>query len=373
MAGYEWMGTPPFRNVYLHGIVRDKLGRKMSKSLGNSPDPLVLIEQFGADGVRMGMLLSAPAGNDILFDEALCEQGRNFNNKIWNAFRLVRGWSVDETLPQPESAKVAIAWFDAVLQKNIGDLNDQFDKYRLSEALMNVYKLFWDEFSSWYLELVKPAYQQPIDGATYRSTLGFFDTLLRLLHPFMPFITEELWQLLNQPREGESLMVETWPDAKPFDAGLLGRFELVKSIIGSVRTIRQEKNIANKEPLPLLAGGEIPFAEVLVKMCNLSELKQVSEKPEGALSFICDTTEFYIPLAGKIDMAGEMARISSELAYLEGFLASVMTKLNNQRFVQNAPQAVLQNEQKKQADTQKKIEALTGQLAGLGAAEKDVD
>lgn len=372
MAGYEWMGTLPFRNVYLHGIVRDKLGRKMSKSLGNSPDPLALIEQFGADGVRMGMLLSAPAGNDILFDESLCEQGRNFNNKIWNAFRLLKGWSVDETISQPESAKIAIEWFDAILHKTLDEMNDQFDKYRLSEALMNVYKLFWDEFSSWYLEMVKPAYQQPIDGVTYRATLQYFDALLRLLHPFMPFITEELWQWLADRTEGESLMIQNWPETAPFDTELLNRFELAKSVIGSVRTIRQEKGIAVREQLPLLAGGPLPFAPVLAKMCNLSETTQVSEKPEGALSFICGTTEFYIPLAGKIDIAGERARIEAELEYQKGFLASVMNKLNNQRFVQNAPQAVIENERKKQEDAEKKIEALTGQLAGL-VANKDVD
>ncbi len=372
MAGYEWMGTPPFRNVYLHGIVRDKLGRKMSKSLGNSPDPLALIEQFGADGVRMGMLLSAPAGNDILFDEALCEQGRNFNNKIWNAFRLVKGWNVDETLPQPESAGIAIEWFDAILHKTLDELNDQFDKYRLSEALMNVYKLFWDEFSSWYLEMVKPAYQQPIDGVTYRATLQYFDKLLRLLHPFMPFITEELWQWLAHREEGESLMIQNWPESAPFNAELLTRFEQAKSVIGTVRTIRQEKGIAIREQLPLFAGGALPFAPVLAKMCNLSETTRVYEKPEGAITFICGTTEFYIPLAGKIDIAGEIARIQTELVYQKGFLATVMTKLNNQRFVQNAPQAVIENERKKQEDAEKKIEALTGQLAGL-EAKKDVD
>ncbi|MDD4032546.1 MAG: valine--tRNA ligase [Bacteroidales bacterium] len=365
MAGYEWMGDMPFRNVYLHGIVRDKQGRKMSKSLGNSPDPITLMEHFGADGVRMGMLLSAPAGNDILFDESLCEQGRNFNNKIWNAFRLIQGKTPDETVEQPESSRIAVEWFDAVLNKTIEELDELFDKFRLSEALMLVYKLFWDEFSSWYLELTKPAWQQPMDTKTHAATMEFFDKLLRLLHPFMPFITEELWQHIAERAEGDSISISEWPVKQLYNPEKVLAFEPVKEIISAIRSIRQEKNISNKETLQLLVKGNIVYPEILEKMCNLSEIKTVSEKPEGSLSFLINTTEYFVPVAGMINLSEEKAKIEAELTRLRGFLNSVNGKLNNERFVQNAPVAVLENERKKQSDALSKIKALEEQLEAL--------
>jgi valyl-tRNA synthetase len=365
ISGYQWKGTFPFRNVYLHGIVRDKQGRKMSKSLGNSPDPIGLMDRYGADGVRMGMLLSAPAGNDILFDESLCEQGRNFNNKIWNAFRLVKGWQADESLPQPASAQAASAWFGALLNDTIRELDGLFEKYRLSEALMLVYKLFWDEFSSWYLELVKPGYQQPMDATTYRQTIRYFETLLRLLHPFMPFITEELWQRTEERRDGESIMMAPWPEAGTSDPGLIADFNVLKAIIAETRTLRQEKNIPNKEPVTLIVLGKVAFPEVLVKMCNLAELKFVEEKPEGAIPFLVGTLECYIPLNGSINKEEELRKLTEECVYYKGFLNSVMKKLSNERFVQNAPAQVLENEQKKRADAESKIQTLESQIALL--------
>ena len=367
MAGYEYMGDMPFRNVYFTGIVRDKIGRKMSKSLGNSPDPLELIEQFGADGVRMGMMLAAPAGNDILFDEALCEQGRNFNNKIWNAFRLVKGWQVAD-IEQPEYAKLATEWFDSMLAKTAEEANDLFGKYRLSEALMAVYKLFWDEFSSWYLEMVKPAYGQPIDKVTYEKTLAFFETLLKLLHPFMPFITEELWQHIYNRQPGESIMTQTLVKDMPYNEALIAQFEAVKEVISGIRTIRLQKNIAQKEALALEVTGENPvagFGSVIAKLCNLSEIKQVETKSEGAAAFMVGTTEYAVPLGNLINVEEELKKLEADLKYQEGFLQSVMKKLSNEKFVSKAPANVIEMERKKQADAETKIAALKESIAAL--------
>ena len=367
MAGYEYMGDMPFRNVYFTGIVRDKIGRKMSKSLGNSPDPLELIEQFGADGVRMGMMLAAPAGNDILFDEALCEQGRNFNNKIWNAFRLVKGWQVAD-IEQPEYAKLATEWFDSMLAKTAEEVNDLFGKYRLSEALMAVYKLFWDEFSSWYLEMVKPAYGQPIDKVTYDKTLAFFETLLKLLHPFMPFITEELWQHIYDRQPGESIMTQTLVKDMPYNEVLIAQFEAVKEVISGIRTIRLQKNIAQKEALALEVTGENPvagFGSVIAKLCNLSEIKQVETKSEGAAAFMVGTTEYAVPLGNLINVEEELKKLEADLKYQEGFLQSVMKKLSNEKFVSKAPANVIEMERKKQADAETKIAALKESIAAL--------
>ena len=352
MAGYEYRGDMPFKNVYFTGIVRDKLGRKMSKSLGNSPDPLLLIEQYGADGVRMGLMMAAPAGNDIPFDEALCEQGRNFNNKIWNAFRLIKGWTVDDTIAQPEASATAVKWFKMQLDKTIAEVDDLFSKYRLSEAMMVIYKLFWDEFSSWYLEMIKPGYQLPIDKVTYQATLGFFDALLRLLHPFMPFITEELWQALEPRKEGESLMVALMPEVAPVDEAYLESFEIVKEIVSGVRTIRLQKNIPNKEELALqvLGGHNDAFNPVIAKMCNLSEITKTDDKAAGAVSFLVRTTEYAVPLGNMINVEEELAKLEEELKYQQGFLNSVLKKLSNESFVSKAPAKVIDMERKKQAE-----------------------
>ena len=367
MAGYEYRGKMPFKNVYFTGIVRDKLGRKMSKSLGNSPDPLQLIEQYGADGVRMGLMMAAPAGNDIPFDDALCEQGRNFNNKIWNAFRLIKGWTVDSTIEQPEVAATAVKWFKMQLDKTIAEMDDLFGKYRLSEAMMAVYKLFWDEFSSWYLEMVKPGYQQPVDKSTYLSTLGFFDALLRLLHPFMPFITEELWQALEPRKEGESLMVALIPEVAPVDNLYLEDFEIAKEIVGGVRTIRLQKNIPNKEALELQVLGEHNdhFNSVIAKMCNLSSIIRTEEKAAGSASFLVRTTEYAVPLGNMINVEEELAKLQDELKYQQGFLASVMKKLSNESFVSKAPAKVIEMERKKQADAESKIKSIEESIAAL--------
>ena len=366
MAGYEYEGKMPFKNVYFTGIVRDNLGRKMSKSLGNSPDPLELIERFGADGVRMGMMLAAPAGNDILFDESLCEQGRNFNNKIWNALRLVKGWQVAD-IEQPESSKIAIDWFNAQLSATIDELNDDFDKYRLSEALMTVYKLFWDEFSSWYLELVKPAYQQPIDAATYAATLAFFEKLTLLLHPFMPFITEEIWQALADRQSGESVMVAQMPTADYKNADLLRDFELVKELIAGVRSVRLERNIPNKDALTLrIASGEHndAYNSVIAKLCNLEAIER-GDKDATSASFMVRTTEYAVPLGNMINADEEIAKMETEIGYLQGFLKSVMVKLSNERFVANAKPEVVENERKKQADAESKIQTLQESIQQL--------
>ncbi|MBR8720731.1 Valine--tRNA ligase [Bacteroides pyogenes] len=368
MAGYEYEGQMPFRNVYFTGIVRDKLGRKMSKSLGNSPDPLELIERFGADGVRMGMMLSAPAGNDILFDDALCEQGRNFCNKIWNAFRLIKGWKVDEEATTPEATVLAIDWFEAKQNEVAAEVADLFGKYRLSEALMAVYKLFWDEFSAWYLEIIKPAYGKGIDSATLHRTLRFFDNLLHLLHPFMPFITEELWQQLADRKEGESLMVDSMRFDGKVDAALLADFESVKGIISNVRAIRLQKNIAQKETLELQVNGTDPlpsFASVIIKMCNLSGINQAADTQEGVASFMVGTTEYAVPLGNMIDTEAEIARMEAELKHKEGFLQGVLKKLGNEKFVNNAPEAVIEMERKKKADAESIIRSLKESIAAL--------
>ena len=367
MAGYEYCQLPPFRNVYFTGIVRDSLGRKMSKSLGNSPDALGLIDKFGADGVRMGLMLAAPAGNDILYDDSLCEQGRNFCNKIWNAFRLVKGWSVDENLPQPDTAAIAVKWFDAQLSKTLADVKDLFSKYRLSEALMAVYKLFWDEFSSWYLEVVKPGYQQPIDAATYRATLDYFDALLRLLHPFMPFITEELWQHLAERKEGESIMAALIPDAKPVDESLIAAFEITKQVIAGVRTVRLQKNIPNRDALSLQIVGAHDATNdcVIVKLTNLSDIAVVAEKDANSMTFLVGTTEYAVPLGNNIDVEAELAKLNEDLKYMQGFLRTVMGKLGNERFVNNAPAQVVELERKKKADAESKIKSLEERIASL--------
>ncbi len=367
IAGYEYMGEKPFRNVYFTGIVRDKLGRKMSKSLGNSPDPLMLIEKYGADGVRMGLMLAAPAGNDILYDDALCEQGRNFNNKIWNAFRLVKSWNVGD-VPQPESAAMAVDWFDAVLNKALAEVVDLFGKFRLSEALMTVYKLFWDEFSSWYLEMVKPAYGAPIDRTTYDATLRYFDVLLRLLHPFMPFITEELWQHLAERKEGESIMYASLPVAGQFDEHLLSDMDVAKEIIAGVRTVRLQKNLPNKETLPLqVVGGKasVPCVSVVKKMANLSDISESDTKDATSVSFLVGTVEYAVPLGGNIDIDAELKKLESELAYNEGFLQSVLKKLGNEKFVNNAPAKVIEMERKKQSDAEAKIAMLKESISAL--------
>lgn len=366
IAGYEYMHEMPFRNVYFTGIVRDKLGRKMSKSLGNSPDPLQLIEKYGADGVRMGLMLAAPAGNDILYDDSLCEQGRNFNNKIWNAFRLVKGWEVADG-EQPEYTKIAVKWFDAVLNKTLAEVDDLFGKFRLSEALMAVYKLFWDEFSSWYLEMVKPAYGQPIDRATYEATLGFFDTLLRLLHPFMPFITEELWQHIAERKDGESIMTAQLPKAGEIDEATIAAVNTAKEIIAGVRTVRLQKNIPNKEALELqqVATAEVPVLPIVMKLANLSAVNNVTEKDATAASFLVGTTEYAVPLGNNINVEEELKKLEADLKYNEGFLQSVLKKLSNEKFVNNAPAKVIEMERKKQADAEAKIATLKESIAAL--------
>ena len=369
MAGYEYRGKMPFRHVYFTGIVRDKLGRKMSKSLGNSPDPIDLIDKFGADGVRMGMMLSAPAGNDILFDESLCEQGRNFNNKIWNAFRLVKGWETAD-IAQPKSAEIAVKWFDAKLREVNAEMEKQFKDYRISEALMTVYKLFWDEFSSWYLEMVKPAYGQPIDQKSYDATLKFFDALLKMLHPFMPFITEELWQHIYDRQDGESIMREKLEIPAPTaeEQKLAADIESVKQIIAGVRTVRNQKNIAQKEQLTLQAVGKNDFAaydDVTLKMANLDKIEVISEKSADASSFMVGTDEFAVPLGDLIDVAAELEKAEAQLKHLEGFLAGVRKKLGNENFVAHAPEKVVAMERKKESDSVEKIAALKATIEEL--------
>ena len=369
MAGYEYTGKMPFRNVYFTGIVRDNQGRKMSKQLGNSPDPLVLIDKFGADGVRMGMMLSAPAGNDILFDEALCEQGRNFCNKIWNAFRLVQGWQVAD-VEQPETARMAVEWFGAKLRRSAADIDDLFSKYRLSEALMEVYHLFWDEFSAWLLEMVKPAYGSPIDAKTYAAVLDYFNDLLHLLHPFMPFITEELWQHLCERTEGQSIMVSPQNIAAPQadDARLMADIEAVKNVIAGVRAVRNQKNIPQKEVLELQVVGANPLVAydcIITKMANVASVDAVESKGQGAAAFMVGTTEFAVLLGNLIDVEAEIAKAEAELKHLQGFLAGIEKKLSNERFVANAPAAVVELERKKQADAQSKIATLNETLASL--------
>lgn len=367
MAGYEYKAEKPFKNVYLTGIVRDHLRRKMSKSLGNSPDPIELMKKYGADGVRVGMLLCSPAGGDLLFDEALTEQGRNFGNKIWNAFRLVKSWEVDEALEQPESAKKSIEWFKHKLNNEMQNIDSLYEKYRLSDALMAVYKLFWDEFSSWYLELVKPAYQKPIDRKSYDQTLEFFDILVKLLHPIMPFITEEIWQLIETRKDGESLMIEMMPEAESFNENIISKFERVKEIISGVRNIRNENGIAQKEQLSLKARGvyENEYSSCIVKMANLSAIENTETKIDGAVSFMVKSAEFYIELGDLVDVEEELKKLNEELKYNKGFLISVQKKLSNERFVKGAPEKVVNIEKQKRDDTEAKIKVLEERIAGL--------
>ena len=369
MAGYEYKGKMPFKNVYFTGIVRDKLGRKMSKSLGNSPDPLILIDQYGADGVRMGMMLSAPAGNDILFDEALCEQGRNFNNKIWNAFRLIKGWEVSDEI-QPETSKIAIEWFEAKLKETNTELNDLFSKYRISEALMVVYKLFWDEFSGWYLEMIKPSYGSPIDKETLNTTLHFFDSLLKMLHPFMPFITEELWQQTFDRKEGQSIMKECLAisSCTEKDNTLIANIERVKQIVSGVRTVRNQRNIAPKETLELCAISQNNYNQyngIIAKMANLNNISITQDKPADCAQFMVGTDEFAVPIGDLIDYVAEIEKQEAQLKHLEGFLNGIKKKLSNEKFVANAPENVVALERKKQSDSEEKIAALKESIAAL--------
>ena len=367
MAGEEYQKEVPFKNVYFTGIVRDKLGRKMSKSLGNSPDPIELIDKFGADGVRMGMMLSAPAGNDILFDEALCEQGRNFCNKIWNALRLVKGWNVDENAAQPEAAKMAIEWFDARFNQVLAETNDNIDKYRLSDALMGIYKLTWDDFCSWYLEMVKAPQGQGVDVVTYAATIYFFEKLMLLLHPFMPFITEEIWHAIDIREEGDDIIIAQQPQSQDFDEAILKQFEFTQEVINNVRKVRSDKNIAFRDAIQLVVKGTAnnDFDCVIAKLCNVSEVSYVAEAPAGAFGFIVGSTEFFVPLTGSVDVEAEIKKLEEELRYAQGFLKSVEAKLANERFVNGAPAAVVEKERKKKADAEAKIAVIEQQLASL--------
>ena len=369
MAGYEYRGEKPFGNVYFTGIVRDKLGRKMSKQLGNSPDPLDLIAKYGADGMRVAMMLSSSAGNDVMFDEALCEQGRNFGNKIWNAYRLINGWTVDETLTQSDNNALAVEWFRNAFAKALAEIEDNFSSYRISEAFMRIYKLFWDDFSGWYLEMVKPAYGSPADRKTIDATRHYFDMLMRLIHPFMPFVTEEIWQDLAPRAKGESIMYAPAPAVEQWDEALLTRFELVKEAITDIRNVRKQKNIAQKQPLTLkvIVDENYPaaYAPVIVKMGNISAIETVTEKDPAAAAFIVKTTQYFVPLGDNIDREAETKRLTADLEYLEGFLASVMKKLSNERFVNSAPEKVVANERAKKADAEAKISAIREQLAAL--------
>ncbi len=367
MAGEEYQDEVPFKNVYFTGIVRDKLGRKMSKSLGNSPDPIELIDKFGADGVRMGMMLSAPAGNDILFDEALCEQGRNFCNKIWNALRLVKGWNVDENAAQPEAAKMAVKWFDARFNQVLAETNDNIDKYRLSDALMGIYKLTWDDFCSWYLEMVKAPQGQGIDRVTYDATIKFFENLMLLLHPFMPFITEEIWHAIADRKEGDDIIIAQQPKLQAIDEQILKQFEFTQEVINNVRKVRSDKNIAFRDAIQLVVKGTAnkDFDCVIAKLCNVSEVSYVAEAPAGAFGFIVGSTEFFVPLTGSVDVEAEIKKLEEELRYAQGFLKSVEAKLANERFVNGAPAAVVEKERKKKADAEAKIAVIEQQLASL--------
>ncbi len=371
MAGLEYRKEIPFKNVYLHGIVRDKQGRKMSKSLGNSPDPLKLIDQYGADGVRVGMLFSSPAGNDLLFDESLCEQGRNFSNKIWNAFRLTQGWEIDENLDQPHSSKIAVEWFEANFNKALTLIEDHFSKYRMTDALMAVYKLIWDDFCSWYLEMIKPVYQQPIDRKSYEKTLTLFGKLLKVLHPFMPFISEEIYQHLRKEGEPESIMITMTPKPEAVDESLLTRFDFASQAVMAIRNLRQEKGIAQKNSIDLLIRKnnedtpDTTFDDLVSKLCNLGKIEYVADKPVDAFNFIIKTTEFYVPVSQDIDVAAEIEKIRQEIKYQHGFLATVLKKLGNERFVNNAPESVVAIEKKKQSDAESKIKVLEEQLKSL--------
>ena len=369
IAGYEYTGKKPFTNVYLTGLVRDKQRRKMSKSLGNSPDPLDLIEKFGADGVRVGLLLSASAGNDIMFDEELCNQGKAFTNKIWNAFKLIKGWEVSDVISQPESSKVAIEWYEAKLQQTLLEIEDNFEKYRISDALMGIYKLVWDDFCSWFLEMIKPAYQQPIDSVTFAKAIEMLENNLKLLHPFMPFLTEEIWQIIAERRTEEALIVSTWPEMKPFNARLIADFENTIEVISGIRTIRKDKNIPFKDTIELKIvnndNASTYFDAVVTKLGNITALEYVSVKVEGALSFRVKSNEYFIPITGNIDEEAEIAKLTAELVYTQGFLKSVQNKLANEKFVAGAPEKVLANERQKEADALSKITTIEQSLAGL--------
>ena len=367
IAGYEFRGEKPFSNVYLTGLVRDQQRRKMSKSLGNSPEPLDLIEKYGADGVRVGMLLCSPAGNDLLYDDNLPEQGRNFANKIWNAFRLVKNWEVDSSIDQPKSSEVAVEWINEVVHAALAKIDSDFGKFRISEALMTAYKLFWDEFSGWYLEIIKPEYQKPIDVKTYNSTLSVFDKLMHIIHPFMPFITEEIWQLLSERKEGESLMISPMPQPGKSRKSLIKRFEIVREIVSSVRTIRKDKDLPLKEKLELFVKASATefdehFLPVIIKMANLSGIFFTEMNQENSASFLVSTIEFSVPLGGKLDAVSELKKINEELNYTRGFLLSVMKKLDNDRFIKNAPDSVIEIEKKKKADAESKIGSLEERL-----------
>jgi valyl-tRNA synthetase len=370
IAGFEYRGLKPFDDVYLTGLVRDKLRRKMSKSLGNSPEPIDLIEKYGADGVRVGMLLCSPAGNDLLYEDSLPEQGRNFANKIWNAFRLVKNWHVDETIDQPDSSKVAVKWMDEIMKRSIHEIDLNFKRFRISEALMIIYKLFWDEFSGWYLEIIKPEYQKPVDRPTFDSTVSIFEKLLKVIHPFMPFITEEIWQLLLERKDGESIMVTRIPEAKKVNKELIFSFESVKETISAIRTLRKNKDIPNKEKIELFilsdeSNYDIDFLPVISKLCNLSTVTFVSENQEGTASFMVGTTKYFIPVTGKLDIEGELTKLQEDLDYNKGFLVSIMKKLENERFIKNAPSGVLELERKKKSDAESKIKSLEEALKTL--------
>jgi valyl-tRNA synthetase len=369
IAGYEYTGKKPFTNVYLTGLVRDKQRRKMSKSLGNSPEPLELIKKFGADGVRVGLLLSASAGNDIMFDEELCNQGKGFTNKIWNAFKLIKGWEVSDTIPQPESSKVAIEWYEAKLQQTLLEIEDNFEKYRISDALMGIYKLVWDDFCSWFLEMIKPAYQQPIDSATLAKAIEMLENNIKLLHPFMPFLTEEIWQLLAERTPEEALIVSTWPEIKPFNSQLIMDFENTIEVISGIRTIRKDKNIPFKDTIELKVVNNDKvstyFDSVVAKLGNITSLEYVSDKVDGALSFRVKSNEYFIPITGNIDITAEIEKLTEELDYIQGFLKSVQLKLSNEKFVANAKAEIIENERKKEADALAKITTIEQSLAGL--------
>jgi len=369
IAGYEYTGKKPFTNVYLTGLVRDKQRRKMSKSLGNSPEPLELIEKFGADGVRVGLLLSASAGNDIMFDEELCNQGKGFINKIWNAFKLIKGWEVSDSISQPESSKVAVEWYEAKLQQTLLEIEDNFEKYRISDALMGIYKLVWDDFCSWFLEMIKPGYQQPIDKVTLAKAIEMLENNMKLLHPFMPFLTEEIWQLLENRTPEQALIVSTWPETKPFNQQLISDFENTIEIISGIRTIRKDKNIPFKDTIELkVVNGDTNstyFDSVITKLGNISSLEYVSEKVDGALSFRVKSNEYFIPITGNIDLASEIEKLTTELTYTQGFLKSVQIKLSNEKFVANAKPEIIANERKKEADALAKIVTIEHSLAGL--------
>lgn len=369
IAGYEYTGKKPFTNVYLTGLVRDKQRRKMSKSLGNSPEPLELIEKFGADGVRVGLLLSASAGNDIMFDEELCNQGKGFINKIWNAFKLIKGWEVSDSIPQPESSKVAVEWYEAKLQQTLLEIEDNFEKYRISDALMGIYKLVWDDFCSWFLEMIKPGYQQPIDKVTLAKAIEMLENNMKLLHPFMPFLTEEIWQLLETRTPEQALIVSTWPETKPFNQQLISDFENTIEIISGIRTIRKDKNIPLKDTIELKVvnsdTNSTYFDSVITKLGNISSLEYVSEKVDGALSFRVKSNEYFIPITGNIDLASEIEKLTTELTYTQGFLKSVQIKLSNEKFVANAKPEIIANERKKEADALAKIATIEQSLAGL--------